>query len=174
MFLFTSIFHWNLGYPVATFFGIVPEGTLSGSAEHAELEHARGVIANQKQRQQRMIEANKMLRERSHNAELNVARLETEAEQRERWITVLKNENAELKSASRERDMVIRLQCETIEESKEQISDLKTELKKRDEHADNKPKFWWSETNAWGELSKTQRIEIRKDWIERNLKFTTN
>ena len=47
MFLFTSAYHWNLGYPVASILGsafdvnIMPEGTLSGSAEHAELAELR-------------------------------------------------------------------------------------------------------------------------------------
>ena len=98
MFFLTSVFHWNLGYPVASLLGVVPKGTLSGSAEHEELEHARGVIANQKQRQQRMIEANKTLRERSHNAELKVARLETEVEQLkkiEHESAVKREQNAE-------------------------------------------------------------------------------
>ena len=41
MFLFTSIFHWQLGYPIASAIGVVPNDTLSGKAEHAELVELR-------------------------------------------------------------------------------------------------------------------------------------
>tara|TARA_B100000700_G_C14985548_1_gene828624 strand:+ start:423 stop:899 length:477 start_codon:yes stop_codon:yes gene_type:complete len=45
MFFFTSVFHWNLGYPVVSFLGVVPKGTLSGSAEHEELINERLKVA---------------------------------------------------------------------------------------------------------------------------------
>ena len=45
MFCFTTAYHWNLGYPVASIFGIMPEGTLSGAAEHEELVKRRATTA---------------------------------------------------------------------------------------------------------------------------------
>jgi hypothetical protein len=70
--------HLNYGYPLSKMFGAVPSNTLGGFAEHEELERLRSIISNKSQRRDTLIAANKELRERSHQAELNLALKENE------------------------------------------------------------------------------------------------
>ena len=91
----TGIVHWNVGYPLSKFLGIVPDDTLSGAGDHREIASLRKMAAESQalyselKKHHKSVTKSKNLavqefRDTVQCQELLIQRLQIEAEQRER------------------------------------------------------------------------------------------